>query len=155
MDWTRTIDAPLEKVFSAVASIDEFSKAIPDIKKVEFLTEQTTGVGTRFIETREMWGKEAATELEVTEYVENDRIRLVAESGYTLWDSLFTVEPAGEQTRLVLKMDATPLKFRARFLNLFMGTMIKKAIAQDMDAVKVYCERETSTESADTIEPES
>ncbi len=40
-----------------------------------------------------MDGKEAATELEVTEYVKNDRIRFAADSHRTVWDSLFTVKP--------------------------------------------------------------
>ncbi len=44
----RKIAAPPEKVFELVAHIDEFSKAVPHIIDVEFLSEQRTGVGTRF-----------------------------------------------------------------------------------------------------------
>ncbi|KAB2847196.1 MAG: hypothetical protein F9K45_00175, partial [Melioribacteraceae bacterium] len=64
---TKNINAPVEKVFNTVAHIEEFSKTVPHIVKVEFLTELKTGAGTRFRETRLMKGKEAATELEVTE----------------------------------------------------------------------------------------
>ena len=78
---TRQIDAPIEKVFAAVSDVRNFSEAVPHIVKVEFLTDQKTGVGTRFRETRLMGGKEASTELEVTEYVENDRVRIVRAEG--------------------------------------------------------------------------
>jgi carbon monoxide dehydrogenase subunit G len=97
---TRSIKAPLESVFRTVADINQFSEAIPHIVKVEFLSDAKTGVGTRFRETRLMNGKEMTTDLEVTEYVDNDRIRLVADSGGTIWDTLFTVRTEGEHTVL-------------------------------------------------------
>ena len=90
---TRTIDAPLDVVFRTVADIRQFSKALPRIVKFEFLSEVKSGVGTRFRETRLMKGKEATTELEVTEFIENDRIRLVADDHHgTVWDTLFAVK---------------------------------------------------------------
>jgi uncharacterized protein YndB with AHSA1/START domain len=88
---TRDIGAPREKVFRAVADIGQFSQAIPQIVRVELLSDVTSGLGARFRETRLMNGKEIPTELTVTEYVANERIRLVAESHETVWDSLFVV----------------------------------------------------------------
>lgn len=85
---TRFINAPLDLVFKTVADIQNFSKAIPNIVDVEFLSDQKSGVGTCFRETREMNGREASTELEVTEYKENDHIRRVADSHGTVWDSV-------------------------------------------------------------------
>jgi len=137
---TRTIDAPSDTVFGTVADIRNFSSAIPEIVDVEFLTDSKTGVGTRFRETREINGKRASTELEVTEYDKNRRIRLVADSHGTVWDSLFTVEPSGERTVLKLVMEARPYKMLPRLLNPLMKFFIRKAISRDMDAVKVYCE---------------
>ncbi len=93
---TRTINAPLEKVFSTLADIRQFSQAIPHITDVQILSAQQQGLGTRFRETRIMKGKEFQTELVVTEYVENERIRLVANAHGTIWDSTFTVQPAGD-----------------------------------------------------------
>ena len=64
---TRTINALIDLVFKTVSDINNFSKSVPDIVKVEFLSDVKLGVGTRFRETRLMKGKEATTELEVTE----------------------------------------------------------------------------------------
>ena len=63
-----------------------------------FLSEVRTGVGTRFRETRLMHGKERSTELEVTEYVENERVRMVADTDGTVWDSVFVVSPVEGKT---------------------------------------------------------
>ncbi len=137
---TRTIDAPVDLVFRTVSDITNFSKAIPHIEKVEFLTEKKTGVGTRFRETRLMNGRPAATELEVTEYVENDRVRLVADSHGTVWDSVFTVKPNDGGTELTLTMDGTAYKLVSKVMNVMIKNMIGKALEQDMDSVKTYCE---------------
>jgi uncharacterized protein YndB with AHSA1/START domain len=137
---TKTINAPLELVFNTVADIRNFSKAVPDIMDVEFLSDQKLGVGTRFRETREINGKEAATELEVTEYDENNHIRLVSDSYGTVWDSIFTVDNVGGKTKLTLVMDARAYKLLPKIMNPIMKFFIKKAIDKDMDAVKSYCE---------------
>lgn len=136
----RRIDAPLETVFQTVADIRNFSKAAPDITNVEFLTEQQSGVGTRFRETRMMNGREAQTELEVTEFVENDRIRLVSDAGGTVWDTVFAVKPVGNSTELTMAMEIRPYRWLAKlFMPLIRGTVVK-GVERDLDCVKDYCE---------------
>ena len=137
---TRLIDASVEKVFDTVAHIEQFSQAIPHITKVEMLSDITRGVGARFQETRLMNGREATTELEVTEYVENDRIRLVSDAGGTIWDTLFTVAGADDGTTLSMTMEANAYKFLARIMNPFIMGMVGRAVEKDMDAVKAFCE---------------
>ena len=138
---TRLISAPVEAVFDAVAHIDRFSQVVPDIVRVEYVSEQKRGVGTRFHETRRMNGKEATVELAVTEYVENDRVRLVADSHGTVWDTLFTVAPSGGGTVLTMTMDAKAHKLLPKLLNPLIKGMVRKGVEQDMDAVKAFCER--------------
>ncbi len=136
----RKIQAPVEKVFNVVADIGQFSKAIPHIVKVEFLSEQKKGLGTRFRETRLMRGKEAVTELEVTEFIDNERIRLVADSHGTVWDTVFSVSEKDGYTELTMIMQAKAYKWFAKVMNLLIKGMIQKAIEKDLDAVKSYCE---------------
>ena len=139
---TRRIDASADAVFRTVAHIEQFSQAVPHILRVEFLTEVKSGVGARFRETRMMMGHEASTELEVTEYVENERVRIASEAGGAHWDTVFTVAPDGEGTELKMVMDATPLTKSARMtLPLVIGA-VRKAVEQDMDSVKAFCERQ-------------
>ena len=140
---TRTIDAPAASVFDVVAHIDRYSKAVPHITKVEFLTEQRKGVGTRFTETRVLRGRQATSTLEVTEYVEDERVRLVSDEGGTVWDTTFRVSPLDDQpesSRLDLVMDARPYTFVAKIMNPLTKGIIRRAIEGDVDAVKAYCE---------------
>ena len=138
---SRIIRAPIEKVFDTIAHIESFSKALPNIVSVEFLSEQRKGVGTRFRETRLMGKRKASTELEVTEYVENERIRLVSDQGGTIWDTVFTVQPAAEGVELKMVMDANAYRVLAKLLNPLIKGMIARFIEKDMDAVKTYCEQ--------------
>ena len=138
---TKNINAPVETVFKTVADIDSYSKAVPHIVKIEILSDVKSGVGARFRETRLMKGREAATELEVTEYVENEHVRLVADSHGTIWDSIFTVSPANGGVDLKLTMDARAYKLLPKLLNPLIKGMIAKGVESDMDAVKAYCEK--------------
>lgn len=137
----RTIDAPLAEVFRTVSSIEHFSRAVPDIVDVEILSESADGVGTRFRETRIMNGSEAKTEIEVTEFEVNERVRLVSDSHGTEWDSVFTVREVAGGTELTLVMEARPHSLFAKAAVPLMKGMVKKALEKDMDAVKAYCER--------------
>lgn len=136
----RTIDAPADRVFETVAHIENFQRAIPHITNVEFLTETHTGIGTRFRETRLMRGRQVTTELEVTEYEPNQRVRLVSDAGGTVWDTVFTVRDTDGESVVSLLMNARPYKLTARVMNPVISRMIRKAIEDDLDGVKAYCE---------------
>jgi len=141
----RTIDAPIEEVFDTVAHIDNFAKAVRHIVATEFLSEVKSGVGARFRETRRMRGRETTTELEVTEYVKNDRVRMVADAGGTVWDTLFEVAPDSDRVKLTVSMDARAYRLMPRLVNPFIKGFVQKAIEADMDAVQAYCEEATGS----------
>jgi len=136
----RRINAPVDRVFDVIAHVNNFSKAVEPIKKVEFLSDVQKGIGTRFLETRVMKGKEMTVELEVTEYVANDHVRIVSDTHGTVWDTVFKVTPQGDQTELVMTMDANAHKLLPKLVNPLIKGMIQKYLEQDMDAVKQYCE---------------
>lgn len=138
---TRRIKAPIEKVFRTLASVEHFSEAVEGIEKIEFLSESKYGAGTRFRETRIMNGREASTELEVTELVENDYVRIVSDAGGTLWDTVFKVDPKGEEVEMTMQMDVRPHDLFAKFLTPLILNMVGNAVASDMDAVKQHCEQ--------------
>lgn len=137
---SRTINASKEKVFETVSDISNFSKAVPHIIKVEFLSEIKKGVGAKFEETRLMKGKEASVILEVTEFKKNENVRLVSDAGGTIWDTIFSVRADGDNTMLEMVMDANPYKVMAKMVTPLIMGMVRKGIEDDMDSVKKYCE---------------
>ncbi len=139
---TRRIASTPEKIFDAIAHIERSAEVVPDIVNVEFLTEQRTGAGTRFRETRLMGKREATTELEVTEYEPNSRVRFVSDAGGTVWDTVFHLRPTGDgAVELELVLDASPYKLLSKAFHPLIKGMVQRAIEKDMDAVKLFCER--------------
>ena len=143
---SRTIQAPVEVVFRTISDVRNFSKAVPQIINIEFLSEHSSGIGTRFRETRLMNGKEQTVDLEVVDLVPNQHVRIVSDAGGTLWDSLFSTSSNGDCTELTLQMDIRPHHVFARVMNMMIRGVVENAIVRDMDAVKTYCESERSNE---------
>jgi carbon monoxide dehydrogenase subunit G len=137
---TVTIGAPVDEVFDTIAHIDSFSEAVPGIKDVEFLSDVRSGVGTMFKETREMNGRTGSTVLEVTEYEANQRIRIVSDTGGTLWDTLFTTRSVPGGTELAMFMEAKPHTVVARITTPMVKGVVARGIESDLRAVKAYCE---------------
>ena len=144
----REVAAPVETVFDTIAHIDNYMQVVPEIVGVEHLSETRRGVGARFRETRRMRGREASTVLEVTEYVPNERVRLVSEAGGTVWETVFTVRPAGNGSAVAMEMTATPKALPMRLLLPLMRRPIAAAIESDLDAVKSWCEANGAGDSA-------
>lgn len=138
------IQAPLATVFQTVSLPDQYSQAIPDIQSIEVVSDTKAGVGTRFRETRLMNGKPTVAELEVTEQDENRLIRLLSIAAGAKWDSLFLVSQQDKQTKLTLKMTATPVSALGKLVVPLLLGMITKAVASDMQSVKVFCEKKAN-----------
>ena len=136
----RSIAAPAEIVFDAVANIVNLPDTNPDIVKVRFLTERRTGVGTRFVETRAMNGKEMETELEITESDDRSRIRFVADSHGTVWDTVFTVLPEDGGSKLEIAMDARAHKLLPKLMNPIFKVFFRRGMRQHIDKFAAYCE---------------
>ena len=144
---SRIISAPLDLVFETISDVRNFRHAVPHITNVEFLSDQQTGVGTCFLETRVMKGREQTVELEVTEYVKNERVRMVSDAGGTIWDTLFTVSKSSDNVEMIMHMEIKPYKFFAKMFTPLIRRMVANAVESDMDSVKVYCE--SSSQSAE------
>lgn len=138
---TCIIDAPVDLVFKTISDIENLPNTIPDVESVEISSDIKSGVGTRFCEVRITNGKKHLTELEVIEYVENERIRMVADSHGTIWDSVFVVRETDEGTELKLAMDANAQKLLPKLINPLMKGFLRKGLEKHMKAVKAFCER--------------
>jgi len=136
----RTIHAPVEDVFSAVADASVFSQAVPDVLSIEYLSASRMGTGTKFRETRILNGKMAANVMHVTEFVKNSMVRIESENAGTVWDSVFSVQVSGNDTELSLVMEARSSRVMSKLFNSLLMPVIKKSAAKDLDAIKLFCE---------------
>ena len=94
------------------------------------------------------------TELEITEFAENRLVRYLSEAGGTIWDTIFQVEEAEveeaeveeseNQTEMSMRMEAIPKSLFAKILVPLILGAISKAVEDDMDSIKEYCEKRRS-----------
>jgi carbon monoxide dehydrogenase subunit G len=137
----RPIAAPAAVVFRAVAEIDDFAKAIEGVERVEFLTPQRTGAGTKYRTTRVMQGKRHTMDFEVVEHRPPHHVRIVNEVHGTVWDSTFDVRATGAATsELTMTMTATSRRLLPRIVVALIRPMVNRSVGKDLDAVKRWCE---------------
>lgn len=140
---TRQIDAPPATVFAFATDLERMAGRIKGITKIEKLTPGPVGLGTKFKETRVMFGREATETMEFTAFEPNQRYTLSADSCGAHFDSTFHFKPEGSGTLLTLEMQLEATSFFAKLMKpltmLMMGPM-KKCIMQDMDDLKASAE---------------
>lgn len=133
------ISAPPERVFALLIDIPRWPETIVAIIRIDLLTQGPIAVGSRFRETRIMFGREASEEMTVDEVGSPHRLVLTARSRGTAYRAEHLLEAHNGGTRLRLIFDATPRSLAARILTplgyLMRGT-IEKQLAADLADLK-------------------
>jgi uncharacterized protein YndB with AHSA1/START domain len=137
----KIIAAAPEQVFRAVSDPESYAEAIEGVASVELLSELKSGVGARFRQNRLINKKELATEIEVTEFVENSRVRFRSNSSGCQWDTEFAVSTSAWPSELTITMDASAYKLEPTPINLHVMGLVGGAVEKDADALKAFCEK--------------
>ena len=144
LQLSKTVNAPVEKTFHLFADFPNAAARINGIEKVEMLTDGPIGVGTKFKETRIMFGKEATEEMEVTHFEPNKLYTVVADSCGARFESTFNFQPVGDQTQVEMHLNTQAQTLFAKLMGplayLMAGT-VKKAIQSDIDQLTEVCEQ--------------
>ena len=140
----ETINAPIEKVFEVFSDIGKIEERITDIVKSEILSDTKEGLGTRWRETRVMFGKEATEEMEITGFESPKSYKVEAKSHGMHYISTYHFESVDENTtKVTLEFMGKPLTFGARLMSamfFFMQGSTKKAFQKDMAELKAHLE---------------
>ncbi len=141
-----SIHAPVDEVFRRLTDFGSLAEIVSGITKVDVLTEGPTAIGTRFCETRVIFGKTATETMEVTAMEAPRMIELSAESCGNHYRTVHTFEPTGEGETLVkLNMHSTPMTTGAKIMGAVMTPLMKgtmrKLLENDMADLKRACER--------------
>jgi carbon monoxide dehydrogenase subunit G len=137
------IDRSADEVFAALSNFSAAADMISGITKTEMLTEGPVGMGTRFRETRVMFGREATEEMEVTAFEVPHRYVLGGENHGCRYASEFLLTPKGGGTEVSMSFEATPLTLVAKIMSVLMRPMMKsmaKHCMQDLKDVKTFVE---------------
>jgi hypothetical protein len=141
----RHISAPPDVVFARATDFRRACETVNAIVKMEVLTSGPVGVGTRFRETRMMFGREATEEMTVTAFEPPRGYTLSAESHGSRYHTELSFAPDGQGTRMAMTFQGTPVSFMARVMSVLMRPMMKsvmKMCAKDLDDIKAAAERD-------------
>jgi hypothetical protein len=109
------INAPRDRVFAVMADIPAWPRRIQAIERIDMLTDGPVAVGTRFRETRQMFGRTASEEMTVAEFIAGERMVFIAESHGTRYRATHVLTGAGTGgTRLSLDFEGKPTTLLAR-----------------------------------------
>ncbi len=136
----ETIATPVKQVFETLSNIN-----ISGIQKIEILSDTTEGEGLRWRETREMFGKEATEDMEITHYNPPLGYHVEASSHGMRYVTVMTFsEDGAEKTKVTQEYHATPLTLVAKLMSPLMVAFngsLRKALLKVLLEVKEGLER--------------
>ena len=137
---SEQIAAPRDKVFDKLIDYPSFADTFSAIKKAEVLTEGEIGVGTRFRETRLMFGKEATEEMTIAEFDRPSRIVYTAASHGCSYRTAHELIEKDGGTELSLTFEGKGVSLMGKVMSGLMGWMMKgachKAMTKDLAELK-------------------
>jgi hypothetical protein len=145
-----TINGSKAAIWAAIADIENASKIIKGIEKIEILEKPAGGlVGLRWRETRMLFGKPATAEKSITDAAENAFYKTKAEdNGFVFSTTMSLSEGSNGGITLTSSHDSQPQGIVAKLMSipmrLFFKGAIRKAILQDLNDIKAAVEREAT-----------
>lgn len=141
----RRIAAPAERVWAVITDLEGSAERLSGVNEVEILERPEFGLGTRWRETRTMFGKEATEEMEVTGVEPGRAYTAGAESHGSKYLTELRIGDAGDGVSiLTMTFNAVPQSFAAKLMantigHLFRGAT-RKALAKDLDDIAAAAE---------------
>lgn len=146
-----TINANIDQVFSTFSDLESIEKIISEILEFEVLNGPTKmEVGTKWKETRKVFGKEATETMWVSEFNKNSNYVVLADSHGTKYRSEYTFSNISEKTIVKMSFTGTPYTFGAKlmgFMAFIFSNSLKKLLEKDMTELKNYCENQEINKS--------
>ncbi|MEG3630596.1 SRPBCC family protein [Streptomyces poriticola] len=140
----RRIAASRDAVWQALTDVRGMERVLGGVSRVEVLTEGDFRVGTRWRETRRMFGKEATEEMWVTACEPPERYVVEAESHGTRYVSEWVLRAEGASTTVRMTFSGQSVGgspgLLARILGGVGARAVRKAVTKDLDDIAAAVE---------------
>lgn len=142
---SRTIAAPLDRVWSVFTDLASSEEHLGAVERVEMLTDGEFGVGTTWRETRKMFGRTETEEMQVTALVHRSSYTVGATSQGTTYSSRFDFTehgPSSTEVRFTFTGETqggVRKAIGAVVWPLFRGKVAKE-LRRDLDDLAEVCE---------------
>lgn len=144
---TQRFEVPASTVWSLMSDMENAPQRIEGIKKLEILTARPVGRGTRFRETRVVFGKEHSEEMEITEWSPPRSYTVECESCGCHYRSTISIRPDGNGSIAEMVFEAKGVSFLAKFFGAIMGGMMAKQCRKAFE--KDFADLKRAAESGD------
>ena len=138
------VEAPPDAAFSTAIDISNWPRFISGVQSVELLTPGPVAAGTRFRETRSMFGRQATEDMTLAQVEPPHRFLLTAFNHGTAYRVGHLFAPEARGTRTTLVFEGRPATLLARLFTplgwLFLGTL-KRQLEGDLADLKLEAER--------------
>ncbi|NLU75618.1 SRPBCC family protein [Streptomyces sp. HNM0575] len=149
--WQLTVEhriaAPPVRVWETMTDIEGSPNVISGVERVELLSDAPFGVGTRWRETRLMFGEEATEEMWVSACEAPTRYVVEADSRGVHYTSEFTLAPDGDDAtsvRLVFGGSRTEKNALGGVIGKLFGGIgartVEKALTKDLEDIAASAE---------------
>jgi uncharacterized protein YndB with AHSA1/START domain len=146
---TVTVDtqvaAPVERVFDVFTDLEHGAERVTNIHDIKMLTTRGFGLGTRWLETREVLGQLDSAEMEVTAFERNRAYTITHHKAGTRIDTVFTFEPFEDGTKVridfVLESHGLPPGLLAP-LGWAIAGKVRDVISRDLADLKESMEKQ-------------
>ncbi|WP_430786904.1 SRPBCC family protein [Virgibacillus flavescens] len=141
----RTIAVAQDDVYAGLLDLDAAGNWMQGFVGIKRLDEGPLQVGSQWIETRKMFGKEASEHFEVVELDKPDKIvlRVDGTKGTTgKGEFMFTylLASSGDGTAVTMHGEIKGLTGISKLFGKMMAGFFKKSCVKDLDALKGYLE---------------
>lgn len=140
------INAPRDDVFAAALDVEAWPDMVSQLSASEILTPGPLGVGSKFTETRTMYGRTSTEEMTISEFVKPERVVFTSENHGMKYLVVQTFEEIPTGTRMHIEFGGTPTTTFNRLFGPLMAKMMKgtveKMLLTDMEETKAWIERQ-------------
>ena len=146
LDMSREISASVDVVWAIMTDLEDAADTISAIQSIEILSEpQAFDVGTRWRETRTMFGRQATEEMWVTAVDPGTSYVVEAENNGARYTTIMKVVGMGEHaSKISMSFAAEPTGTMAKVMGATVGKLFanatRKALAQDLDDIAAAAE---------------
>lgn len=155
MKLTQESSASAAAIWAVLTDLDRFAE-VADIVTLERLDDGTDfGVGTRWRETRRMFGKEASEEMWVTELTPGVSYTVAAESRGTAYRSVMSVAATDSGSLLTMEFDGTGTNVITKALGATVGKLFEGATRSALQADLVAVARAAESDEGATAPTQS
>ncbi|MCT8139152.1 polyketide cyclase / dehydrase and lipid transport [Anaerobacillus sp. CMMVII] len=142
----RQTSVSKQKAYHGLIDLNSARTWMQGFVGIERLDEGPMKVGSEWMETRKMFGKEASEHFEVVELIEPDKIVLRCDgtkgtTGKGEFVFSYILATSNDHTEITLNGEINGLTGFSKLLGKLMAGTFKKACAKDMDALIRYLEK--------------